>query len=154
MNGAYYLGQRPADMLQRWQSNVRRAFVELIQNKTRHPLAVKPNAELEELLNRINARKSQFSVRRLQLLIDELAKGMTKAEIRNRFEAARKAAHKATREAAREAAGVGGAVFQIRDLRRKAGQDLRRQVGLEVTQALLGHSSVAMTEHYMSGVHR
>lgn len=142
MDIAYYLGQRPADVLKLSEADVRNGFLELVQNKTGTPLAIKANGELEELIKRINARKSRFAVRPLQLLVDESGKPMTKAKLRSRF------------EAARDAAGVTGAEFQFRDLRRKAGQDLRRQVGLEASQDLLGHKSVTMTEHYTDGMHR
>lgn len=142
MDVAYYLGQRPGDVLKLSETDVRNGFLELVQGKTGTALAIKTHAELDALIQRINKRKAQFAVRPLQLLVDEHGKPMTKAKLRSRF------------EAARDAAGVDGAAFQFRDLRRKAGQDLRRQVGLEASQDLLGHKSVTMTEHYTDGMHR
>jgi integrase len=70
------------------------------------------------------------------LLVNERGQKMTRAMLRSRF------------EAARTAAGISGKDFQFRDLRRKAGTDLRDQIGLDAAQDLLGHSSRAMTEHY------
>ena len=64
---------------------------------------------------------------------------LSKAQLRSRF------------EAARSAAGITGDDFQFRDLRRKAGADLRDQAGLDAAQSLLGHRSVTMTEHYTGG---
>ncbi|WP_321911493.1 site-specific integrase [Burkholderia cepacia] len=39
--------------------------------------------------------------------------------------------------------------FQFRDLRAKAGTDKESSGDLREAQALLGHGSVAMTEHYV-----
>ena len=51
-------------------------------------------------------------------------------------------------EKARADAGIAGKDFQFRDLRSKSGSDLKDQQGIESAQALLGHASVTMTEHY------
>lgn len=136
---AYYLGQRPADVLKMSEADVRNGSFDFKQNKTGKPMLIAAGGDLDLLLRRIAERKSKFTVRCLQLLVDEHGKGMTKAKLRARF------------EAARDAAGIDGDAFQFRDLRRKSGSDLRDQVGLEAAQALLGHSSVVMTEHYTGG---
>lgn len=140
MDLAYYLGQRPADVLAMSESDIRSAFFDFTQGKTGTGMRITATApDLEALMKRIAARKSQFPVHCMQLLVDESGKPMTKAKLRSRF------------EAARDAAGVDGAQFQFRDLRRKAGADLRDQAGLEAAQDLLGHKSVTMTEHYTAG---
>lgn len=140
MDLAYYLGQRPADVLAMSESDIRNAFFEFTQGKTGKGMRITATAsDLEALMKRIAERKSKFAVHCMQLLVDESGKPMTKAKLRSRF------------EAARDAAGVDGAAFQFRDLRRKGGSDLRDQVGLEAAQALLGHESVTMTEHYTGG---
>lgn len=140
MDLAYYLGQRPADVLKMSESDIRAAFFDFSQGKTGTGMRITATAtDLENLMKRISQRKSQYPVHCLQLLVDESGKPMTKAKLRSRF------------EAAREAAGVDGALFQFRDLRRKAGADLRDQVGLEAAQDLLGHKSIVMTEHYTAG---
>lgn len=136
---AYFLGQRPGDVLKLTEADIRGGTFDFSQAKTGKPMMIKITGQLEELINRMNERKAKFAVRRLQLLVDEVGKPMTKAKLRARF------------EAAREAAGIGGDVFQFRDLRRKAASDLRDQAGIEAAQALLGHSSVTMTEHYAAG---
>lgn len=136
---AYYLGQRPADVLKLSESDVRNGSFDFSQNKTGKPMRIEAGGDLDLLIKRMAERKSKFTVRCLQLLVDEHGKPMTKAKLRSRF------------EAAREAAGIDGSAFQFRDLRRKSGSDLRDQVGLEAAQALLGHSSVVMTEHYTGG---
>lgn len=140
MDLAYYLGQRPADVLAMSESDIRSAFFDFTQGKTGKGMRITATApDLEALMKRIAERKVKFAVHCMQLLVDESGKPMTKAKLRSRF------------EAAREAAGVDGAQFQFRDLRRKAGADVRDQVGLEAAQDLLGHASVTMTEHYTGG---
>jgi integrase len=62
---------------------------------------------------------------------DERGQPLTYDTLFNRFEKARNAA---------------GVHFQLRDLRAKAGTDLE---DLALAQKLLGHSSRAMTEHYI-----
>ncbi len=136
---AYYLGQRPADVLKLSESDVRNGSFDFKQNKTGKAMKIGVGGDLDLLIKRMAERKSKFAVRCMQLLVDECGKPMTKAKLRSRF------------EAARDAAGIDGAAFQFRDLRRKSGSDLRDQVGLEAAQALLGHSSVVMTEHYTGG---
>ena len=140
MDLAYYLGQRPADVLAMSESDIRGAFFDFAQGKTGTGMRITATAtDLEALMQRISQRKSKFSVHCMQLLVDEHGRPMTKAKLRSRF------------EAARDAAGVDGSAFQFRDLRRKAGTDLRDQVGIEAAQDLLGHKSITMTEHYTGG---
>lgn len=140
MDLAYYLGQRPADVLAMSESDIRSAFFDFTQGKTGTGMRITATAtDLEKLMQRIAERKGKFAVHCMQLLVDEHGKPMTKAKLRSRF------------EAARAAAGVDGAAFQFRDLRRKAGTDLRDQVGIEAAQDLLGHKSITMTEHYTAG---
>lgn len=140
MDLAYYLGQRPADVLKMSESDIRSAYFDFTQNKTGTGMRVTATAsDLEALMRRIAERKSKFAVHCMQLLVDESGKPMTKAKLRSRF------------EAARDAAGVDGSQFQFRDLRRKAGADIRDQAGLEAAQDLLGHKSITMTEHYTGG---
>jgi integrase len=136
---AYYIGQRPADILKLSEADIKRGVLSFRQNKTQHPIEIVVSGPLAELLERIRQRKREHDVRVLALLVDERGLKMTKSKLRSRF------------EAARTAAGIDGKLFQFRDLRRKAGGDLREQSNLDAAQALLGHSSQAMTEHYTAG---
>lgn len=133
---AYYIGQRPADLLSMTLVKVRDGWLEYRQGKTTTPQRIAVNGDLAALLARIEARKSEYKVHNLFLLVNERGQKMTRAMLRSRF------------EAARDAAGVAGKDFQFRDLRRKSGTDLRDQVSLDAAQDLLGHASQAMTEHY------
>lgn len=133
---AYYIGQRPSDLLSMTLVKVRNGFLEYRQGKTATPQRIAINDDLSELLKRIEDRKANYQVHNLFLLVNERGQKMTKAMLRSRF------------ESAREAAGISGKDFQFRDLRRKSGTDLRDQVSLQAAQDLLGHKTQAMTEHY------
>ena len=133
---AYFIGQRPGDILKLSETDIKDGVLEFRQNKTDAPMRFTVAGELAELIKRINVRKSKFSVRSLALLVNERGQKLTKAMLRSRF------------EAARLAAGIAGKDFQFRDMRRKSGTDLRDQAGLDAAQDLLGHTNQAMTEHY------
>jgi len=136
MDLAYYIGQRPGDLLGMTLVKVRDGMLEYRQGKTATPQRIALVGALAEVIDRIQARKAEHKVTSLFLLVNERGQRMTKAMLRSRF------------EAARTAAGIAGKDFQFRDLRRKSGTDLRDQKGLDAAQDLLGHKSQAMTEHY------
>lgn len=133
---AYFIGQRPADVLSMTLVKIRDGFLEYRQGKTKTPQRVAINADLAALLARIEERKATHKVHSLFLLVNERGAKMTKSMLRSRF------------EAARAEAKIAGKDFQFRDLRRKSGSDLRDQKGLDAAQDLLGHLSQAQTEHY------
>lgn len=136
---AYLIGQRPADVLKMADTDIQDGHLIFRQNKTDAAMDIAVAGDLAVVIARIQARKRKFPVVALALLVNERGRPMTRSMLRSRF------------EAARTAAGIPGSAFQFRDLRRKAGADLRRQVGLEAAQDLLGHASVVMTEHYTGG---
>lgn len=136
MDLAYYIGQRPGDLLDMTLVRIRDGMLEYRQNKTGTAQRITLAGALKEVIDRIQARKAEHKVTSMFLLVNERGQKMTKAMLRSRF------------EAARTAAGIDGKDFQFRDLRRKSGSDLRDQVGLDAAQDLLGHASQAMTEHY------
>jgi integrase len=136
---AYLTGQRPADVLRMRETDIRDGHLTFRQEKTGQPMRIEVAGELKALVERMLDRKRRFAVRSLALLVDEHGEPMSKAKLRSRF------------EAARTAVGDAAANFQFRDLRRKAAADLRDQAGIEASQALLGHASVVMTEHYAAG---
>lgn len=136
---AYFTGQRPADVLRMAETDIRDGVLTVVQGKTGKVVRIAVEGGLADLVQRMLARKRLFSVQPLQLLVDERGKPMTAPKLRARF------------EAARDAAGIPGAAFQFRDLRRKAGTKIRDDSGIEHAQDLLGHTSVKMTEHYTGG---
>jgi integrase len=138
MDLAYYLGQRPADVLKVLETDIEGGHFKVVQGKTGHVLYIPIIDGLAALVERVAARKRACKVQTLSqvFLVDERGMPMTKAKLRARF------------EDAREAAGIAGADFQFRDLRRKSGTDLRRQAGAAAAQELLGHDTKQMTDHY------
>jgi integrase len=136
MDLAYYIGQRPADVITMRKVNAKDGYLEYRQGKTGTPQRIALIGPLAELLERIERRKAEHAVTSIYLLVDEAGGRMTKHKLRARF------------EKARTDAGIAGKDFQFRDLRRKSGTDLRDQAGLDAAQDLLGHASQAMTEHY------
>lgn len=132
---AYLIGQRPADVLALQETNIRDGILSLRQRKTDEPIRLRVEGALKDVLDRIADRKRTYPVRSLALLVDERGRPMTKAKLRSRFEDAR--------DQVPEASG-----FQFRDLRAKAATDMREIAGIDAAQALAGHRSVTMTEHY------
>ena len=89
------------------------------------------------MLERISARKSSPIVLSTRIVVDEDGQALGQSALRFRF------------DCARAAAGIDKGAFQFRDLRAKAGTDKEDAEDLLSAQALLGHGSVAMTEHYV-----
>ncbi|MGS1002648.1 tyrosine-type recombinase/integrase [Burkholderia glumae] len=137
MDLAYLTGQRPADVLKIDERHIRDGVIEVRQNKTRAILRIEISGELATLLSRIAARKSSYKIRSTALIVDEAGRPLGSAGLRFRF------------DRAREAAGIEKSAFQFRDLRAKAGTDKEAFSDIREAQALLGHGSVAMTEHYV-----
>nr|WP_155648223.1 tyrosine-type recombinase/integrase [Burkholderia cepacia] len=82
-------------------------------------------------------RKIGHNPRSTRLIVDEHGRPLGRAALRFRF------------DRARDAAGISKADFQFRDFRAKAGTDKEYASDLRGAQSLLGHGTVAMTEHYV-----
>ncbi|WP_229655975.1 tyrosine-type recombinase/integrase [Burkholderia pseudomallei] len=137
MDLAYLTGQRPADVLKMDERDVRDGVVWIRQNKTGARLRIEVVGELATLLGQLAFRKTEHNPRSTRLIVDEQGRPLGRAALRFRF------------DRAREAAGIAKDAFQFRDLRAKAGTDKEDASDLRAAQALLGHGSVAMTEHYV-----
>ncbi|QDH29809.1 tyrosine-type recombinase/integrase [Burkholderia pseudomallei] len=137
MDLAYLTGQRPADVLKLDERDIRDGSVSIRQNKTGTRLRIEIVGELAALLERLARRKIEHNPRSTRLIVDELGRPLGRAALRFRF------------DRARDAAGIPKADFQFRDLRAKAGTDKEHASDLRGAQSLLGHGSVAMTEHYV-----
>lgn len=137
MDLAYLTGQRPADVLKMDDRDVRDGILEVRQNKTQAKLRIAVIGELLQLIDRINARKSCYKVRSTLVIVDETGKPLGRDALRFRF------------DRARELAGIEKQAFQFRDLRAKAGTDKEASGDMRQAQALLGHGSITMTEHYV-----
>lgn len=129
----YHLtGQRVSDVLAMSLTDVRDGCLWLRQGKTRKPLRLVVEGDLETLLERIKGRKYPDGVVvTLKLVRDGKGRALSYNALANRLEKARAAA---------------GVHFQLRDLRGKAATDLE---DLALAQKLLGHTTRAMTERYV-----
>ncbi|WP_175666013.1 tyrosine-type recombinase/integrase [Burkholderia ambifaria] len=137
MDLAYLTGQRPADVLKMDERDVRDGVVWIQQNKTRTRLRIEIIGDLASLLDRLALRKIEHNPRSTRLIVDERGRPLGRSALRFRF------------DRARDAAGIPKDAFQFRDLRAKAGTDKEDAEDIRSAQALLGHGSVAMTEHYV-----
>lgn len=139
MDLAYLTEQRPADVLKLEERDIQEGALVIRQNKTGVQVRIEIIGELATTLERIRRRKLSLQVVAMRLLVDENGQPLSYCTLRFRFDRARKVA------------GVDKASFQFRDLRAKAGTDTEVESGgnIREAQALLGHSSVAMTEHYV-----
>ncbi len=139
MDIAYLTGQRPADVLKLDERDIQEGALVIRQNKTGAQIRIEIIGELATTIERIRRRKHSLRVVAMRLLVDENGQPLNVYTSRSRFDRARKTA------------GVEKENFQFRDLRAKAGTD--KEVGsggnIREAQALLGHSSVTMTERYV-----
>jgi integrase len=136
-------GQRPSDVRAMREDQISSGVLHVKQGKTGAKLRIVIEGELAELLDEIAAFKDQVyaqhasCVRSNALLITEQGQPLTYNMLRDRF------------DDARERAGVGKALFQFRDLRAKAATDADEASGTRTAQAILGHTTEAMTAHYI-----
>ncbi|WP_306440206.1 tyrosine-type recombinase/integrase [Pandoraea anapnoica] len=137
MDLAYLTGQRPADVLKMDEREVRDGMVIVRQNKTGTRLRIEVVGQLALLLEQLKRRKMSHNPRSTRLIVDERGKPLGQSALRFRF------------DRARETAGIPKEEFQFRDLRAKAGTDKESTSDLLSAKSLLGHGSVAMTEHYV-----
>jgi integrase len=144
MELAYLIGQRPCDLRDISETDIRDGFIHIKQDKTGAKLRVEIAGDLEILIERIRARKAQIpGVQSLALICNENGEKLTGGAMRYRFDKARTATAKdaADGNSAKKIANI-----QFRDLRAKAASDVEN---LRRAQRLLGHTSQAMTEHYV-----
>jgi integrase len=145
MDLAYLTGQRPGDTLLMHCDDIVDGNLVIRQGKTTKPLRITVTGELAALIERINQRKSNYTMITGALLINHHGKKMTKAVLRSNFEDARAAAALAHPE---HAADIRAAWFY--DLRAKAADDTADQRGEAAASDLLGHDSVKTTKkHYL-----
>lgn len=138
MDMAYFTGQRPSDVLKMTDHDIQDGALSVQQNKTGAKLRISIEADLESLIKRITERKSTNKIRSFSLIVDENGQRLTASALRGHF------------DRAREAAGIDKITFQFRDLRAKAATDTTEFTGdIRQAQKQLGHTTIAMTEHYV-----
>lgn len=140
MDVAYLTGQRPADVRKISQADAKDGELSVLQNKTGTKLRVSIEGQLAVVMERIKGRK----VVGKNLLSNSKGQALTEYELRGAFDRARVKAAEAHPELADEIRG-----FQFRDLRAKAGTDTEEVSGMEAAQSQLGHTTSAMTAHYV-----
>lgn len=140
MDLAYLTSQRPADVRKMTRADLRDGAVAVKQNKTGAKLRVSVEGELARVIERINARKVLAPTLAAKINGQQLTESM----LRGAFDRARVAAIEAHPELAMEIRA-----FQFRDLRAKAATDTDERDGITAAQEQLGHSTAAMTKHYV-----
>lgn len=132
----YATAQRPMDVLNLSERNLKDDGLELKQSKTGKKLLIAWTPALRAIIDRILARKSKLKIRCLNLLTNQEGQPLTYFAARKRFDNLRKAT---------------GVKFQLRDIRAKALTDKENKTDILATRKLAGHSKVSMTEHYLRG---
>lgn len=140
MDLAYLTGQRPADVLKLTLADIKDGAIWIRQNKTGAKLRITVEGELADLIKRIKGRKVMG--KGLVNMMDGTP--MSKFALRGAMDRARTAA-------AGNRPDLADAIkqFQFRDLRAKAATDKEESQGIVAAQDQLGHSTSAMTKHYV-----
>lgn len=139
---AYLLGQRPADSRKVTRADIKEGAVWVKQNKTKAKLRVFVEGELKEVLDRIDARNKAAKVATIGP--DAKLFPKTEYEYRGAFDRARDAAVEKRPDLAAQIRE-----YQFRDLRAKALTDKEEREGMRAAQDLSGHTTEAMTRHYV-----
>ncbi|MBV7534319.1 tyrosine-type recombinase/integrase [Duganella sp. sic0402] len=140
MDIAYLSAQRKGDLLDFKRADLKDGHLPVEQNKTGKKLRIAVEGQLAIVVNRINSRK----VAGVALICNDKGERMTEFMLRGAFDRARAAASAAHPELAEEIRN-----FQFRDLRAKAATDKDDAHGLGAAQDQLGHTTAAMTAHYV-----
>lgn len=143
MDVAYLTGQRPADVLKISRADIKDGALWFEQNKTGKKLRVAIEGKLEAVIKRITARK----VTSLKLVTTTQGYEMSAFALRGAFDRARVKACLVEGIDPELASAI--RAFQFRDLRAKAGTDKEETQGMLAAQDQLGHTTQAMTAHYV-----
>lgn len=136
MDLLYLTGQRPSDVLNATEHQIRDKCLHFKQSKTGTRVPMTISDRLEAVLERIRARKQTHKVYCTRLVVNMAGRPLSLQMLQRGF------------YEARTASGVTG--IQLRDLRAKAGTDKMVDSGdVRQAQRQLGHSTISMTEHYL-----
>jgi site-specific recombinase XerD len=146
---SYLTAQRPADVVKMYETDIRDGRLEVVQNKRDKKLKIRVTGQLQQVIDRIAKRKTNYKVRSLKLIVDEWGKPLSQRALWERFNKARQRAiekHPKLKEKIEE--------YQWRDLRAKGGTDKAvKEKDIRTAQRLLGHSHVSQTETYVREIH-
>lgn len=139
MDVLYLTGQRPQDVVKMTDHDIRGGEIWVQQGKTKKKIRLLIEGELAGVIARIKERRALFKVVPPTLILTEKGEALTLRNLQKMF------------GEAREQAGLPESDrFQLRDLRAKAATDTAETSGdIRQAQRQMGHSSVAMTEHYV-----
>jgi integrase len=140
MDLAYLTGQRPADVLKLARTDIKDGELFIKQNKTGKRIRIAIEGELAAVIQRINSRK----ITGIHLITTGNGQPMSEFERRGAFDRARE---KAIKDNPKLMESI--KAFQFRDLRAKAGTDKEESSGIAAAQDQLGHTTQAMTAHYV-----
>jgi integrase len=141
----YLTGQRPADIIKMYETDIQNDVLLVTQNKTKAKIKIAIKGQLKTTLNRILERRKAFKIRSLALVLDEHGKPLSQRAIWARFDKVRSLAILQNPTLKSEIEN-----YQIRDLRAKAGTDKAvNDHDIRSAQKLLGHSNITMTERYV-----
>ena len=138
MRLAGIIGQRPMDVRKLTEADIKDGLLHVRQGKTAARLRIEVQGELAVLLDEIREFKRKIGgVRALALLVNETGQPLRSDALRYRF------------DKARDAAGIPKTEFQFRDFRAKVATETDDLAGTKAAQALLGHTTEAMTAGYI-----
>lgn len=137
MRLADLIGQRPSDVRKIRESDIQDGLLHVRQGKTKAKLRIELVGGLAELIEEIRAYKRKLGTICPELLVTEAGVPLLPNAMRYRFDQARKKA------------GIPKAEFQFRDFRAKAATEVDDAEGTKAAQALLGHTTEAMTANYI-----
>lgn len=137
MRLADLIGQRPSDVRKIKETDIKDGMLHVKQGKTQAKLRIELTGGLAELIEEIRAFKRQIGTITAELLVNESGQPLRADAMRYRF------------DQARAKAGIEKSAFQFRDFRAKAATETDEAAGTKAAQALLGHTTEAMTANYI-----
>ena len=141
---AYLCGQRPSDTVAMCVDDFKNDELKVYQDKTGAKIRMSVTGELKPLIERILKNKQSHKIFTTQLITTETGMPISQDALRQRFDEARDKAMILNPKIAKEIRA-----FQFRDLRAKAATDKAENSSMRDAQMQLGHTSMAMTEHYV-----
>ncbi|WP_272970413.1 tyrosine-type recombinase/integrase [Comamonas terrigena] len=150
MDLAYLTGQRPSDVRDLSEHDIKDGHLVIKQSKTSAPLRFVIEGALADLLARLAMRKAGRKLHSSNLLTNNRGGAATKITLRRHFEEARASAAAAALKEGHDQLATEITAFWFYDLRAKAADDVADDRGEQAASKQLGHASVSTTKrHYL-----
>lgn len=156
INLLYLTGQRSADVFSMSIYDLSETAIVFEQSKTGQKLRMNlrrddgQDYELGTLIDELLALRKNTNAKVDQLFVDQEGNEVTYSMMSQRFRRLRKKLVVQLKSDGNEKMAHAIAVYQLRDLRGKAGTDTAIASGdIRTAQKQLGHKNLAMTEHYI-----